>query len=230
MVSMLNTTNTALQSELALLSVHEGMLYAKTTCLSPSSLSQVARVVEMSTAALQSGMAVVIGLQTTGEAGMERVLLKGSSSHQDLQRFVSTAQQSLLHFIEHNFPTIVEPSKSNANSHASLLDQDLMLGVKFPEDYQASPSSAQALPTPAATSSTSCSPFAAGKAVGVEDEYCAKLKVQMLAKAEALNLPPAPLDLLMDQLGGPNNVAEMTGRRGRVVRKSKGNKGGHGYM
>lgn len=187
-------------------------------------------MVEMSTAALQSGMAVVIGLQTTGEAGMERVLLKGSTSHQDLQGFVSTAQQSLLHFIEQNFPTFVEPSKSNANSHASLLDQDLMLGVKFPEDYPSSPSSAQALLPPAAASSTSSPPFAAGKAVGLEDEYCVKLKAQMLAKAEALNLPPAPLDLLMDQLGGPSNVAEMTGRRGRVVRKSKGNKGGHGYM
>jgi len=179
----------------------------------------------MSTAALQSGMAVVIGLQTTGEAGMERVLLKGSS-HQDLAGFVSTAQQSLLHFIEQNFPTTVEPSKGNANSNM-LLDQD-MLGVKFPDNYHASPSSTLPPSAAAAAASSSFSPSAGKAAVGVEVEHCVKLKARMLAKAEALNLPPAPLEFLMDQLGGPLRVAEMTGRRGRVVRKAKGS--GHGYM
>ena len=36
-------------------------------------------------------------------------------------------------------------------------------------------------------------------------------------------LPPNTLDQLIDELGGPENVSEMTGRKGRVVQVSLGN-------
>jgi hypothetical protein len=50
------------------------------------------------------------------------------------------------------------------------------------------------------------------------------LKAELMAKVEKLgeSLPANTLDTLIDQLGGPDMVAEMTGRKGRVVTKESG--------
>ncbi|EFN59033.1 hypothetical protein CHLNCDRAFT_137726 [Chlorella variabilis] len=50
-----------------------------------------------------------------------------------------------------------------------------------------------------------------------------KRKAVVMAAVQQLELPSNPLDTLIDQLGGPAKVAEMTGRKGRLVRsKSSG--------
>lgn len=53
-------------------------------------------------------------------------------------------------------------------------------------------------------------------------QEAAELKVALLQRVAALKLPPNFLDQLIDSLGGPKKVAEMTGRRGRVERDSRG--------
>ncbi|XP_050215928.1 protein FORGETTER 1 isoform X2 [Mercurialis annua] len=47
-------------------------------------------------------------------------------------------------------------------------------------------------------------------------------KSKILEIIRSLDLPNNPLDDLIDQLGGPDKVAEMTGRRGMLVRASSG--------
>ncbi|XP_031566399.1 protein FORGETTER 1-like [Actinia tenebrosa] len=52
----------------------------------------------------------------------------------------------------------------------------------------------------------------------VEDKWSVTAKSLLLGFIKKIGLPISPLDDLIDQLGGPGHVAEMTGRRGRVVR------------
>ncbi|XP_078433295.1 RING/FYVE/PHD zinc finger superfamily protein isoform X2 [Wolffia australiana] len=47
-------------------------------------------------------------------------------------------------------------------------------------------------------------------------------KLKILEIVRSLELPNNPLDDIIDQLGGPDNVAEITGRRGMLVRASVG--------
>ncbi len=55
-------------------------------------------------------------------------------------------------------------------------------------------------------------------------ERACSLKEELLYKIEKLGdkLPPNTLDQLIDELGGPENVAEMTGRKGRVIQTDNG--------
>ncbi|PIA37650.1 hypothetical protein AQUCO_03000300v1 [Aquilegia coerulea] len=53
-------------------------------------------------------------------------------------------------------------------------------------------------------------------------EAAVERKAKILEIIRSLALPNNPLDDIIDQLGGPDNIAEMTGRRGMLVRASNG--------
>lgn len=56
-------------------------------------------------------------------------------------------------------------------------------------------------------------------------DLCEKMKDSLLESVEnlSLRLPPNTLDELIDELGGSEAVAEMTGRKGRVISNEEGN-------
>jgi hypothetical protein len=62
-------------------------------------------------------------------------------------------------------------------------------------------------------------------AAGIPPEVvpaAAAMKASLVTALAGLALPPNALDQLLDELGGPGAVAEMTGRKGRAVRDGAG--------
>ena len=159
--------------------------------------------------------AIVIGLQTTGEAGMEVALEELAEAlgetndakqidFEDLEfpNLVSTCASIMSNFVRNHFPIALPPPdmpKVPPIPSAGASDWDKAEYLRISELAERIRSMPDPEPIP----------------------ELLERRRNMLEAIRLLDLPPNPLDDLIDRLGGVDNVAEMTGRSGRVLRDGK---------
>uniref|UniRef100_A0A8C4H0L2 Protein strawberry notch homolog 2 n=1 Tax=Dicentrarchus labrax TaxID=13489 RepID=A0A8C4H0L2_DICLA len=173
--------------------------------------AKVRCLVELAQKELKAGKCIVIGLQSTGES-RTREVLDENDGH--LDRFVSAPRGRQTKVPKHTVDSggvinISDDSSSDSDgmdtdsnsSPDSLLDNDDVIFVNH----------------------TSCQtgremPLFFGLSRIEEMKQGLLNKISVLGK----ELPLNTLDELIDKFGGPDKVSEMTGRKGRVVRRLDG--------
>uniref|UniRef100_A0A669CMK2 Protein strawberry notch homolog 2 n=1 Tax=Oreochromis niloticus TaxID=8128 RepID=A0A669CMK2_ORENI len=177
--------------------------------------AKVRSLVELAQKELEAGKCIVIGLQSTGES-RTREVLDENDGH--LDRFVSAAEGRQPKVPKHSVDNsgvinITDDSSSDSDgidtdsnsSPDSLLDNDDVIFVNQ-TSYQTGRHHFFFCPS-------------ACVVTRIEE-----MKQDLLNKIAELGkeLPLNTLDELIDKFGGPDKVSEMTGRKGRVVRRPDG--------
>jgi hypothetical protein len=208
--------------------------------------AKVPAAVRLAKEGLEEEKCVVIGLQSTGEARTEEAVNKYGV---ELDDFVSGPRELLLKLVEDHYPLPHIPDHTEGDTDPDSVgseEESKCCHICRLEDV--SQPFLECIRCALVVHPTCLSPPLAGTADC--DWYCvrcrektsdyqvnrrrylsvvsaryeaAKLrKNKILDTIRGLELPNNPLDDIIDQLGGPDRVAEMTGRRGMLVRAQSG--------
>ncbi|XP_059196618.1 si:ch73-63e15.2 isoform X2 [Centropristis striata] len=194
--------------------------------------AKVRCLVELAQKELQAGKCIVIGLQSTGES-RTREVLDENDGH--LDRFVSAAEGVFQSLVSKHFPSEKQrrekapgnkrKRKPRGRQHKvpkHTVDSGGVINISddsssdsdgMDTDSNSSPDSLLDNDDVIFVNHTSC------QTARIEE-----MKQGLLNKISVLGkeLPLNTLDELIDKFGGPDKVSEMTGRKGRVVRRPDG--------
>jgi hypothetical protein len=187
--------------------------------------SKVYECVKLAKEAANNGHCVVIGLQSTGEAAQDTYDRMHNSHDGQLPALISSSAVMAKNFVDKVVQDAEKKFKSPKNKFllGYLMDGLEEIYRKWncifdPDDRsRTSPRCRNDLLGGSLPKNDDPEGLPAVKARGAQ-----KIKEMLGNIVDAMDLPPNPLDNLIDQLGGVDKVAEMTGRKQRLVRMSDG--------
>ncbi|CAB1314028.1 unnamed protein product [Coregonus sp. 'balchen'] len=181
--------------------------------------AKVRCLVELAKKELEAGKCIVIGLQSTGEA-RTREVLDENDGH--LDRFVSAAEGVFKALVQKHFPSEKqrrEKARGNKRKRKPRGRQP-----KFPKHTMVHLGGVINISDDSSTDTDGMDTDSNSSPDSLMDNNDDKMKQGLLIKIADLGkeLPLNTLDELIDKFGGPEKVSEMTGRKGRVVRRPDG--------
>ncbi|TRY55206.1 hypothetical protein DNTS_032680 [Danionella cerebrum] len=191
--------------------------------------AKVRRLVELAHSEMQQGKCIVIGLQSTGEA-RTREVLDENDGH--LDKFVSAAEKVFQSLVQKHFPTEKpKRDKSAANKRKRkprgrpskfpkpCVEVGGVIKISDDSDTDSEDMDSESNSSPESLQDNDDVIFV--NHINGATARLEELKQRLLGKISELGkeLPLNTLDELIDRFGGPEKVSEMTGRKGRVVRR-----------